>query len=958
MEIISNFYRDFIFYAGQYLDRYPLLFPLGIVGIWRWAVWTGKEVIGSHYRPAKKGYLAKVTIVTPVYNEDPKIFSRALESWRKNLPAEIIAVIDYTDEKCIEIFKDFSKTFPGAVLVITKTPGKRPALGEGIRKATSEIIALVDSDTIWGDHLLVNSLPPFNDKKVAGVATYQSVLNPKTFAQKVFDVQLDLRYLHEYPFLAAAGDALVCLSGRTALYRRSVIVPMVKDLIHETFLGRPVISGDDKRLTYLVLAAGWKVAYQSNAHVYTPGMASLSAFLKQRLRWTRNSLRADLKALIAGWPFKHPALLFYQVDKFLQSFVVVLSPIFFIIALLYHEWFTAGVILVWWFVSRAIKMHHHLTRRPQDITILPGFILMTFVMGVMRIYALFTLNTQGWITRWDKSRMKEFKFLFKVPSYFATGLVLITLFYLVNLYKQTTYFRPLAIKKAIIANSLSKLNYRPLTAVLGTKDVAMKDLLVKSYIVKSNDTIDSIADKFKIEKEKILLANESKVSPFSGIRVGMKLSIPGKDTQLVRNPKLNYKIEDDTVGFIYDSASNTILVRGRGQKVTFKQLVESMGNSRFVNEGKGVWLAKSSIYVYNGATLVFDARDVKWLKLNSDKKGFVTIRSRDADIVFNGVEVTSWDDTAKDFDKDIEDGRSFIMARDNGRMDIYNSEMSHLGYATNPKLTVSPYGVSWKMSTSLLKKELLTGEVINSKFHDNYFGAYTFGATGITWRGNEFYNNVRYGLDPHDDSNGFLVENNEAHSNGTHGIIFSKRCMYNVIVNNTSFNNKLHGIMLHEKSNNNIIENNTLIGNTSGVALWHSSNNLVKNNTIKNNRHGIRANSRSDNNTLVGNDIQNNRLYGFYFYDEANNNLIETNQVRNNDVAMYIKSSGNRITNNDLYNNSVGIYLVGKAGKNLLSNNIVKQSLTYGIYTKVAHNISNTLGVNTLTHNRKDIVGE
>src|SRR3989344_1758889 len=205
----------------------------------------------------------------------PELFSRALESWKKNQPAEIIAVIDYTDKKCIEVFKKFSKDFPKAHLIVTHTPGKRPALADGIKVAKHEIVALVDSDTVWVDTTLKNGLPPFHDPRVAGVATYQSVLNPKTFAQKIFDIQLDLRYMHEYPFLAAAGNALVCLSGRTAFYRREILVPMLHDLEHEEFMGRPVISGDDKCLTYLVLAAGWKVAYQSNSHVYTPGMEDL-----------------------------------------------------------------------------------------------------------------------------------------------------------------------------------------------------------------------------------------------------------------------------------------------------------------------------------------------------------------------------------------------------------------------------------------------------------------------------------------------------------------------------------------------------------------------------------------------------------------------------------------------------------------------------------------------------------
>jgi parallel beta-helix repeat protein len=155
------------------------------------------------------------------------------------------------------------------------------------------------------------------------------------------------------------------------------------------------------------------------------------------------------------------------------------------------------------------------------------------------------------------------------------------------------------------------------------------------------------------------------------------------------------------------------------------------------------------------------------------------------------------------------------------------------------------------------------------------------------WRGNEFYENVRYGLDPHDDSNGFLVENNTAHNNGTHGIIFSKRCMYNTVRNNVSYDNKLHGIMLHEKSDFNIIENNTVTGNTSGVAIYHSSNNLIQGNVIENNRHGIRANAESIANLVQKNTIKGSKLYGVYFYDKADSNLVIGN-ASNLMMSVYI----------------------------------------------------------------------
>ncbi len=959
MQSILSYIPEITFYLQQYADRYAFLVPLGLIGIWRWSVWIGKEIIGSNYRPKTKEYKASVSVITPVYNEDPDVFRKALASWKKNKPQEIIAVIDYTDKTCIEIFKNFAKTYKNAVLIVTKKPGKRPALADGIAKAKSEIVALVDSDTIWDENVIRYGLPPFHDKKVAGVATYQSVLEPKTFAQKIFDVQLDLRYMQEYPFLAAAGDALVCLSGRTAFYRREIVDNMRDELVNETFFGTPVISGDDKRLTYLVLAAGWKVAYQSNSHVYTPGMADLGSYMKQRIRWSRNSLRADMKAIYEGWPLRHPALFFFQIDKFLQSFVVILSPIFFFIAVAYREWVVAAIIFIWWFISRAIKMHSHLAIKPQNVSILPGFVIYSFLTGIIKIYALFTLNTQGWITRWDKSRMKQLRFLNDVPAYIATAVIVTLLAYGLIEYKQHTYYMPREQKQQLLSQAFTEEVNATLAqnAVLG-EATEKKDLLVTKYVAQEGDTIQTIADKYQITSDRVYHANHAKL-PFPwSITPGTVISVPGKDVILDNTLSIPYGDgKDHVLSILYIKSDNTIVVMGRGNIVTLTDIQNAVGQEYLYEDKPKQWISKATIYLHEGVTLKLDKEEVEWLKLESNSQGFAMIRTKNGDININGVKITSWDSTLQDFDTNIEDGRSFVMVKDNARMDIIDSELGYLGYATSPDLAVSPYGVSWKLSTSKLKKVLLTGEVVNSKFYHNYFGTYTFGATGMLWKGNEFYENVRYGLDPHDDSNGFLVEENYSHNNGTHGIIFSKRCMYNTIRNNVSINNGLHGIMLHEKSDHNIVENNTVTGNVSGIALWRSSNNTVQNNTVEGNKHGIRANESSNNNLMKNNAVTESERYGFYLYDGANENLIVNNILTRNQVGVYIKSDMNSISENTLDMNDIGIYFLDTATSNSAMNNTIEESNVYGIYTKIQVGMQNILDENILERNRKTVDG-
>jgi hypothetical protein len=50
----------------------------------------------------------------------------------------------------------------------------------------------------------------------------------------------------------ARKGAVSCLSGRTVAYRRSVALEVLPELVNETFFGRPCVSGDDGRLTWLV----------------------------------------------------------------------------------------------------------------------------------------------------------------------------------------------------------------------------------------------------------------------------------------------------------------------------------------------------------------------------------------------------------------------------------------------------------------------------------------------------------------------------------------------------------------------------------------------------------------------------------------------------------------------------------------------------------------------------------
>ncbi|MDD4318841.1 MAG: right-handed parallel beta-helix repeat-containing protein [Candidatus Peribacteraceae bacterium] len=351
----------------------------------------------------------------------------------------------------------------------------------------------------------------------------------------------------------------------------------------------------------------------------------------------------------------------------------------------------------------------------------------------------------------------------------------------------------------------------------------------------------------------------------------------------------------------YDEKNNNIMIGGKGSVATISQLAKALPNPKILeNAWKKEWMLRADITVSDGATFIIDGEDTTWLKLKSDRKEFVRIMASDGNILILNTKITSWDEAAQMPDENIDDARSYIRSKGNGRMDVINSEIAYLGfsYALNAAMGQyddAGYGLSWKNPNGFFNLKLLTGNIINSNIHHNYFGVFTFGTTGMILRGNTVHNNIQYGLDPHDDSNNLLIENNVSQNNGNHGIIISRRCNYNIIRNNTSTDNKLHGIMLDRQSNYNLVENNTVSHSVSGIAIYDSHNNIIQNNKISDNQNGIRANVRSSNNIILGNAITTNQN-GIYVYSKAHFNVMEKNTYQENTQNIYLNTvKGNHI---------------------------------------------------------------
>jgi hypothetical protein len=130
---------------------------------------------------------------------------------------------------------------------------------------------------------------PFADPAVGGVSTRQNVYNPGIL-QRVTTCTSTPDF-DENAAQTVMGRALSCISGRTAVYRRSILLAVSDDFMNETFLGIPCMSGDDKCLTALTMKTGYRTVLQRSARVWSTFPGRPKIFFMQRLGWARNTWR-------------------------------------------------------------------------------------------------------------------------------------------------------------------------------------------------------------------------------------------------------------------------------------------------------------------------------------------------------------------------------------------------------------------------------------------------------------------------------------------------------------------------------------------------------------------------------------------------------------------------------------------------------------------------------------------
>ena len=277
--------------------------------------------------PENPTYIASedVTIIVPTIDAGEE-FKEAAHSWLAGKPKEILII---TEEKMLGPLQELANAVdPERIRVLTVPyANKRLQMSHGIKNTTTDIIVFADDDAIWPPTLLPYVLACFEDQKVGGVGTSQRVKavgDRMTVWEVLAAFRLTIRNI-EISSSTHIDGGLPCLSGRTAAYRTVILKDpeFLHGFTHDYWLDKYQLnSGDDKFLTRWMVSHGWSTYVQccKEAELLST-MKPNWRFLKQVLRWTRNTWRSDMRSLFMErdiWTI-HPYVAYTMVDFLFSS---------------------------------------------------------------------------------------------------------------------------------------------------------------------------------------------------------------------------------------------------------------------------------------------------------------------------------------------------------------------------------------------------------------------------------------------------------------------------------------------------------------------------------------------------------------------------------------------------------------------------------------------------------------
>ncbi len=367
-----------------------------------------------------------VTVVIPVYNQEPGVFRESISSVKAN-NARFIVVGD----RCVSPYKEITEEFGGTFMEGDVMPGKNGAMATGIRNVKTEFTLFLDSDSTLppgGIQKLVDTFAP----DVGGVGAVIKLKGDgggisygAEFVERVREVILRSMN-HKGSVMLLDG---CCSMYRTELVRRFVLSD---EFLRGRFLGRPVFhAGDDRKLTGFVIRNRYRAIRNFSVKVETGAPGNMKEYLKQQVRWARSGWMSFFKEIRNGTTREGGT--FYKINLFYMYvipvliFGITLARSYHIIYRLFAEQFSDFLTQFPYLLTDAIIPHGHamISAATASAFALIRFISFCFTVVGPLVFASAVLETM------TRERIKTFFF----------GLIALSVMFLATIYGLFTVWK-------------------------------------------------------------------------------------------------------------------------------------------------------------------------------------------------------------------------------------------------------------------------------------------------------------------------------------------------------------------------------------------------------------------------------------------------------------------------------------------------------------------------------------
>jgi parallel beta-helix repeat protein len=340
----------------------------------------------------------------------------------------------------------------------------------------------------------------------------------------------------------------------------------------------------------------------------------------------------------------------------------------------------------------------------------------------------------------------------------------------------------------------------------------------------------------------------------------------------------------------YQSGVNTISITC---DASFLDVVQAINDPEILEQEEqgGQYILKANLEVADGVNfeMTSNGDGLQYLKVAGENG--IIVHGR---ILINGVIITSWDVSNEEVIQQDMNGtirRGYVQFAASEGSQIINSEFGYLG-------DIEPGRRGFDLFGEGPSHDMV---IRGSKFHDMWFAFYSREAYNITVDGNEYYNNIKYALDPHTITHDMVITNNWLHDNPI-GAICSDRCYDILIEGNLVEDTTDIGIFFSRNMTDSIARNNHVINARVGILVSESPNNQIYNNTIEEaTSQGIRLLNPdvTDDGVTEGNIVYNNVISSSedgIAAARSQNNIVENTTFSDIESSEYHLSGNSALT--------------------------------------------------------------